>query len=237
MELNTLFETKKFSLEVTMPQQIDYVKAVLKGGADCIKVRCNPNRHMDNIASTVKIGSFAETKPFFEELLDVAGDVPVGVLPGLKDFFMTEEECLEAKKMGFQYFITSARFAPPYLFNTGLPVMIAAAYEDSDEQVLKGIDLCPYVHSIELNIIGRELMGTPLVYEDILRYYAVVKSVSKPVLATAQRVMRPQDVKCFYDVGCKGLMIGGIVFKEFGEVTPELCYRVTSEYREAIEKL
>ena len=81
-------------------------------------------------------------------------------------------------------------------------------------------------------------MGTPLVYEDILRYYAVVKASSKPVIATAQRIMTPQDVKYFYELGCKGLMIGGTIFNgEDGESTPETCYRVTSEFREAIEKL
>ena len=239
MELSTLFETKKFLLEVTMPQQIEYAEAVLKGGADCIKVRCNPDRGMKSIsAPNARLGSFEEEKPFFQELIEMAGDVPVGLLPGLKDFFMTEDECDEAKRMGFKYFVTSARFAPPYLFYSKLPVMIAAGYEDSDDQLLKGIDLCPYVNSIELGIIARELMGTQLVYEDILRYYAVVKSASKPVVATAQRRMTPQDVKCFYELGCKGLMIGGMIFNhEGGEATPESCYRITSEFREAIEKL
>lgn len=236
MELNTLFDTKKFFLEVTMPQQVEYAEAVLKGGADCIKVRCNPNKDTESISG--QIGSFEEEKPFFKELIQLAKDVPVGLLPGLRDFFLTEDECDEAKRMGFKYFVTSARFAPPYLFDSKLPVMIAAAYEDSDDQLLRGINLCPYVNSIELNIIARELMGTPLVYEDILRYYAVVKSTSKPVIGTAQRVMRPQDVKCFYELGCKGLMIGGTIFNdENGECTPEICYRVTSEFREAIDKL
>lgn len=143
--------------------------------------------------------------------------------------------------MGFGYFITSPRFAPPYLFGTKenhLHTMLAVAPEDSDAQVMEGINYCPYVDSVELNIIPRELMGTPLVYEDILRYYQVVHRLEKPVLGTAQRYMRPEDTRCFYELGCKGLMIGGIIFDPElkGEEDPENYYRITSEYLEQISK-
>ena len=73
---------------------------------------------------------------------------------------------------------------------------------------------------------------------------SLVHALGIPVSATGQRVMQPEDVRYFYEAGCKGFMLGVVAFRAAQEaydggdtVTPEICLRVTSEFREAIEKL
>ncbi|MDR1801445.1 MAG: hypothetical protein LBQ95_06375 [Lachnospiraceae bacterium] len=237
MKFKTLLETKKLTLEVTMPQTIEYVEAAIKGGADALKMRVN-KMQMDALSAGVENGTFQERKAFIQEVIDMANGIPVGLVPGGKERFVSEEEVVEMEEMGVDYFVNSYWSVPTYMFESKvLTKVIATTDEDKESEILKGISEDPNVDVVEANFVPPSEFATPLVYGDILRHRAFVKTVKKPVIATAQRVMRPQDVRHFYEAGCKAFMLGIILFNANGDMTPESVMRTVDAFRNEIEKL
>lgn len=245
MKIKQILQTQKFTLEVTMPQSIEFVDAVLKGGAQALKMRCNSGKHESVLHNGLVIGSFQERKDFLREVVQHAGDVPVGLVPGLDTMYVTEAERDEMEQIGIDYFNTDPVFVPGYMFDSQkLDSVLAVTCENMSDLLLKGIALDPKVDIVEGNVAPMSAKGTKLIYEDVLKYRALVDIVKKPVIATGQRVCGPEDLKYFYDAGCKAFMLGVVAFRAAQEqngggdtVTPETCYRLTSEFREAVEKL
>lgn len=245
MKIKKLLEEQKFTLEVTMPQSMEYVDAVLKGGAQALKMRCNCDRPGEALHNGIRIGTFQERKQFLREVVEKAGDVPVGLVPGMETQFVTEAERDEMEQIGIDFFNTEPTFVPAYMFQSKtMNNVLAVTAENMTDRLLRGLALDPKVDIIEGNVVPMKTRGTGLLYGDVLQYAALVDMLKKPVIATGQRIMKPEDVKYFYDVGCKAFMLGVIAFRAAQEkydggdtVTPEICYRVTSEFREAIEKL
>ena len=243
MKIKKLLETQKFTLEVTMPQSMEFVDAVLRGGAQALKMRCN-NPHESALHNGLRIGSFQERKEFLREVVGRAGAVPVGLVPGFAEQYVTEAERNEMEELGIDYFNTEARYAPPYMFEGTLSSVIAVTSENCSDALLRGLRLDGRVDIVEGSVVPMEQKGTRLVYGDILRYRAMTDALQKPVIATGQRLVKPEEVKYFYEAGCKGFMLGVVAFLAAQEeydggrtVTPEICLRVTEQFREAVEKL
>ena len=245
MKIKQILESQNFTLEVTMPQSIEFVDAVLKGGAQALKMRCNSGKHESVLHNGLVIGSFQERKNFLSEVVAHAGDVPVGLVPGLDTMFVTEAERDEMEQIGIDYFNTDPVFVPGYMFESKtMNSVLAVTCENMSDLLLRGLALDPKVDIVEGNMAPMSAKGTTLIYEDILKYRALVDTVKKPVIATGQRICKPEDLKYFRDAGCKAFMLGVVAFRAAQEaygggdtVTPETCYRVTSEFRSAVEKL
>ena len=129
MGIKQLLETQRFTLEVTMPQSIEFVDAVLRGGAQALKMRCN-DPHESAMHNGLRIGSFRERKAFLRETVEHAGSVPVGLVPGFAEQYVTPAERVEMEEMGIDYFNTEARSAPPYMFEGTLSSVIAVTDEN-----------------------------------------------------------------------------------------------------------
>lgn len=245
MKIKQILNSQKFTLEVTMPQDIACVDAVLKGGAQALKMRCNNGEHTSKLHNGLTIGSFQERKAFLAEVVRHAGDVPVGLVPGLDTAYVSEKERDEMEEIGIDYFNTDPSFVPGYMFESKkMASVLAVTCENISELLLRGIALDPKVDIVEGNMVPMQDKGTRFVYADALKYRALAEAVRKPVIATGQRVIRPDDLKYFYDAGCKAFMLGVVAFRAAQEardggnvVTPETCYRLTCEFREAVEKL
>ncbi len=244
MRFKEILATQKFTLEVTMPQSIEFVDAVLKGGAQALKMRCN-NNQQNKLHNGIHIGSFQERKNFLQEVVAHAGEVPVGLVPGnISDMVLTRDEVREVEEMGIDYINTAPDIVPCYLFDAHkLNTVAAVTPENTDPQQLIGINADPHVDIVEGDVVRKQDMGTPLVYQDILKYRALTKQLHQPVIATGQRIVTPDDMRYFYDAGCKCFMLGVVAFQAYqeelggGPLTPETCTRLTEMYREAIEKL
>ncbi len=240
MKFKSLLETRKLTLVVTLPQTMECVQAVLKGGAEALKMRCNYSS-MNALSTGFPNGPFREMKEFFKNVIEMAGEVPVGLVPGDKGSFITEAERVEVEEMGFDYFNIHYRYVPSFMFESKVLTSVVAITHDAyDSIILDGINHSPKVDIVEANFVPREEMGTKLVYGDILRYTSITKRLQKPIIATAQRYIRPGEVKHFYEAGCKALMIGLVNFiaESPNHVpTPEVCLRTIAEFREAIDKL
>lgn len=245
MKIKQILNSQKFTLEVTMPQSIEFVDAVLKGGAQALKMRCNNGDHTSKLHNGLVIGSFAERKTFLRDVVNHAGDVPVGLVPGLDTEYVSEKERDEMEEIGIDYFNTDPCFVPSYMFESKkMDSVLAVTCENMTDLLIQGIALDPKVDIVEGNMVPMKDKGSRFVYHDVLKYRALVEAVRKPVIATGQRVVRPDDLKYFYDAGCKAFMLGVVAFRAAQEaydggdiVTPETCYRLTCEFREAVEKL
>ncbi len=239
MKLKHLLETRKFTLEVTGAHTVECVQAVLKGGAEVLKMRCNVT-HTDELSGVLN-GPFQERKGFLREVIRMAGSVPVGLVPGGKDAFITEAERFEMEEMGFDFFNIHYKFVPGFMFESKvLDSVIAIDYDNYDSMILNGIDCSRKVDVIEASFVPRADFGTRLVYEDILRYTSIVKKLRQPIIATGQRRILPSEVRHFYEAGCKALMIGNVAFiadSPDGKPTPDTYLRTTAAFREAIDKL
>lgn len=245
MKIKQLLDSRKFTLEVTMPQSMEHVQAVLKGGGQALKMRCNNGNHTSKLHNGLVIGSFQERKAFLKQVVECAADVPVGLVPGLDTEYVSEEERDEMEAIGIDYFNTDPAFVPAYMFGSKtMNCVLAVTCENMSDLLLRGIALDPRVDIVEGNVVPMDEKGSKPVYADILKFRAIADIVQKPVIATGQRVIRPEDLRYYADAGCKAFMLGVVAFRAAQQafdgsdiVTPETCYRVTSQFREAVEKL
>ena len=100
MRFVDLMTDRKFVLVVSLPSNnLGLAKAALEGGADAVKVHCN----VWHRASGHTFGTYAENKEFLRDLIALCGDVPVGLVPGTSEAFITEAELRELEEMGLDF--------------------------------------------------------------------------------------------------------------------------------------
>ena len=100
MNFKDLINTRKFMLVVSLPSNdLALARAALEGGADAVKVHCN----VWHRASGHSFGSYEENREFLRQLIGLCGDVPVGLMPGTDQAFITNEERLELEEMGLSF--------------------------------------------------------------------------------------------------------------------------------------
>jgi len=224
-------KANKITLAASPPlQTIEFVKAAIKGGADAVKLHVN----VKHLASGNVFGSLKEEKAFLQEVLEIAGDVLIGLVPGADQGFITEEERFEIEEMGITFFSVYDKHAPPFMMESEILTRMIAIHYDYDDMLLKAINKDPNIDVVEASIMPSSDYGAELAYKDVLRYRYIAESVNQPVLVAAQKCIKPNEVRHIYEAGCKAIMIGT---KVMGEQTPEACLRATAAFREAIEKL
>lgn len=242
MKLKKAFENEKFILEVTMPQTIEFVDAALEGGAQALKLRCNQNG-VGGFSNGVYSGPFQTRKAFLKEAVEHAGDVPVGLVPGIPGNVLTRAECAEAEEIGIDFLNCDPTYMPPYMMDTpNISKVLCYTYENRSPELINWLNEDPKVDVIEVGLLPHSEFGKRLCYHDIMWYRDIVKRFKKPLIATAERHILPEEIKYLYDEGIHSLMIGLSVYYEFlkqegGPLTTDFVKRITAQYREAIEKL
>ena len=104
-----LMDRQKFILVVSLPaNDLELAKAALEGGADAVKVHCN----VWHRASGHTFGTYEENKDFLKDLIRLCGNVPVGLVPGTAEAFITETELQELKEMGLDFISAYSRNLP-----------------------------------------------------------------------------------------------------------------------------
>ena len=115
MQFKNLIEENKFSLVVSLPSNdLALAKAALEGGAQAVKVHCN----VWHRASGHTFGSYAENREFLRQLIQLCGDVPVGLVPGGADAFVTPEERCELEQMGLGFFSSYSHHLPCHMMES-----------------------------------------------------------------------------------------------------------------------
>ena len=185
-------------------------------------------------ASGHTFGSYAENKEFLRKLIELCGDVPVGLVPGGADAFITPEERLELEQMGLGFFSSYSQHLPCHMMESQvLSKMVAIDYTYTSA-TLDAVRRSP-IDVLECSVQPGENYGTDLNYADILRYSDLVEKSGKPCLIPTQRKIKPCEVKHLYQAGCKAVMIGAIVMGK--EPGPEQLKQATAAFREAVEAL
>ena len=231
MQFKEMIRQNKFSLVVSLPSNdLELAKAALEGGAQAVKVHCN----VWHRASGHTFGSYAENKEFLHKLIELCGDVPVGLVPGGADAFITPEERLELEQMGLGFFSSYSQHLPCHMMESQvLSKMVAIDYTYTSA-TLDAVRRSP-IDVLECSVQPGENYGTDLNYADILRYSDLVEKSGKPCLIPTQRKIKPCEVKHLYQAGCKAVMIGAIVMGK--EPGPEQLKQATAAFREAVEAL
>ena len=231
MEFKQMIETNKFSLVVSLPSnKLELAQAALDGGAQAVKVHCN----VWHRASGHTFGTYAENREFLRQLIALCGDVPVGLVPGGADAFISPEERLELEDMGLKFFSSYSQHLPCHMMESKkLTKMVAIdyTYTPSTLDAVRG----SAIDVLECSVQPGENYGTDLNYADILRYSDLAAKSGKPCLIPTQRKIKPCEVKHLYEAGCKAVMIGAIVMGK--ESDAETLKRVTAQFREAVEAL
>lgn len=229
MDFKHLIEDNKFSLVVSLPSNsLEMAKAAIEGGAQAVKVHCN----VWHRASGHTFGTYRDNRSFLKELVNLCGDIPVGLVPGGEDAFVSNEERLELEQMGLKFFSSYSHHLPCYMMeSTVLTKMVAidATYTQNTLDAVRG----SAIDVLECSIQPGENYGTNLCYADILRYKDIAEKVNKPCLIPTQRKIKPSEVRHLYDAGCKAIMVGAIVMGK--EPDAEQVRSVTAAFRDAVE--
>lgn len=231
MSFKKMICDNKFSLLVSLPSNdLELAKAALEGGAMAIKVHCN----VWHRASGHTFGTYEENREFLRELIKLCGDVPVGLMPGTSEAFITEDDRKELEEMGLRYVSAYSHHLPCFMMESEKltnAVAIDFTYSNSTLDAVRSSD----IEVLECSIVRGEEYGTDLTYADILRYSEIVQKSGKPCVVPTQRKIKPGEVKHLYRAGCKALMIGAVVIGQ--EPTPEEIRAVTRGFRDAVDAL
>lgn len=231
MDFKEVVNENRFTLVVSLPENnLELARAALEGGAQAIKVHAN----VWHRASGHTFGTYEENRQFLKELIDLCKDVPVGLVPGGEDAFITREERLEVEQMGLRFFSSYIHHLPCYMMESRVLTKMAAIDDTYDQNTLEavrqsGIDI------LECSIQPGARYGTPLNYADILRYSHISAKAGKPTLIPTQKKICPEEVKHLYEAGCKAVMIGAIVMGK--EPSAEQVKKVTGQFRNAVDRL
>lgn len=211
--LNRLRENA-FTLLVSLPRNdAALAEAALRGGAQGLKVHLN----VEHFASGTRFGTFDEERDELARVLaaaKLAGDVPVGVVPGAAtptaNPFATPEEFEVLASMGMDFFDAYPADAPPWTLKQRHLGRMLAAYEGASMETMKsmeraGMEMC------EASIINHGDYGRALSVLDVERYRELARALNGPVIVPSQKKITPRDLPALRDSGVKGLLIGAIV--------------------------
>lgn len=231
MKFKNMITRNKFSLLVSLPNNdLELAKAALAGGAQAIKVHCN----VWHRASGHTYGPYEENQEFIRELIRLCGDVPVGLMPGTDEAFITDDDRRELEEMGLSYVSAYSHHLPCFMMDSETltnAVAIDLTYSDSTLDAVRSSD----IEVLEASIVPGEHYGRELYYADILRYSEIVRRSGKPVVVPTQKKIKPGEVKYLYQAGCKAIMIGAVVLGQ--DPAPEEVRAVTRAFREAVDAL
>lgn len=199
-------QNQDFTLMVSLPRNdVELAQAAIRGGAQGLKIHLNVHHH----ASGTRFGSFDEERENITRILEVAGDAPVGVVPG-GDPFATVEEFKALAEMGVDFFDAYPGDAPAWsLTQSHLGVMLAA-FETGTMHTMQalqqmGMQMC------EASVVNQSKYGTPLDALDLARYRELFEALHTPIIVPSQKKITPADLPALKRTGVRGLLIGAVV--------------------------
>ncbi len=228
--INMLTENS-FTLVASLPENnLELAKAAIDGGAQAIKVHIN----VWHRASGHTFGSFSENRPFLESLIGLCGHIPVGLVCGGEDAFISEQELRQLEQIGLGFYSSYVNHLPPFMLRTEGITKMVAINDRYTADIVTGLELLG-VDVLEGSIQPGDEYGRPLSTEDLIRYRNLAGLSNLPLLIPTQKIIEPEQVGDLYRVGAKAIMIGAIVMgqKPAADQVRQAC----EKYRNAIERL
>lgn len=187
---------------------IDLAKAALDAGATAIKTHLNAYHR----ATDRTFGTFAQERPFFEELAKLG--CPLLVMAG-QEIVPSEAEMDALYDLGFQGFNVYVDHLQPHLLKSKLRPMPALASTSTPEdlQRIAAIPGC----IIEASIMTFDRYRTAMTEDDLARYKAIVDAVDVPVILPSQLALTPADARRLREIGIAAPLLGAIVTGDTAE--------------------
>ncbi len=118
-----------------------------------------------SVKITMKVLHTIPVGDFFVPILR-NGDIPVGLVPGGPDSFVTKEECAEMEEIGIDYLNCDPVFLSPYMMDSKeLTKVLCVTYENASPNLYQWLDEDPRVDVIEAGFLphsefGRRFLGS-----------------------------------------------------------------------------
>lgn len=181
---------------------LDLAKAALDAGAYALKTHLNAYHR----ATGTTFGSFADERPFFDELAKLG--CPLLVMAG-QETVPTEQEMEALHALGFEGFNVYVDHLQPHLLQSKLRPMPALASTSTSEDIAKIAAIPGCI--IEASIMPFERYRTVMTNADLARYAEIVAAVEVPVIVPSQLALTPDNAIALREVGIAAPLLGAIV--------------------------
>lgn len=207
MKFGKMLQENKFSLVASLPaNSLDMAAGALEGGAQAVKVHVN----VWHRASGHTFGSFQDNRVFLKELVKLCGNVPVGLVPGTDEAFVSRDEMLEMEQLGIDFFSAYVNQLPCYMMESTRLDKMAAIDSSYNQNTLDGL-VGSGIDVLECSIQQGDNYGKPLAFGDVIRYRDISAKSPAPTLVPTQKSISPSDIQHLHAAGCKAVMVGAVV--------------------------
>jgi len=205
-KLSYKLKKNKFSI-ILSPFNSDpkLLNILIKNNINIIKFHINITHPVSNY----KFKSWEEEKENIINILLENPNITVGLVPGHIKEELEEINHIELNTYidFIDIFIDS--FTTYYL---GIPKSIekvVAINRVLNKEELEVLDFLK-ISAVEASIIDKSEYGLKLTLKDILNYSKLVNNSPIPILIPTQKLIEPKDIKILYEIGAKGIVLGGI---------------------------
>jgi hypothetical protein len=181
---------------------LDLARAAVDAGAFGIKFHLNAYHR----ASGTTFGSFAEERPFIEQLAKLGK--PMLVMSG-QEKQPTLDELNALADYGVEGWNIYLKHVQPHLYQSRLKPILALD-ADSGEADIDAVRAVPDA-MVEASIGRFAEYGLPLNDDDLVRFADIVRMSGRPVIAPSQKKFTPADVPRLRSTGIGAILLGVIV--------------------------
>ena len=197
---------------------LDLAKAALDAGAFALKTHLNAYHR----ATGTTFGSFAEERPFFEQLARLG--CPLLVMAG-QEVVPTAAEMDQLADLGFEGFNVYVDHMQPHLLQSCLRPMPALSSTSTPDDIARIAAIPGCI--IEASIMDFARYRTPMTDADLARYAQIAAAVAVPVIVPSQLALTPQDGERLKAAGLAAPLLGAIVTGD----TPESMSEALQAWR------
>jgi len=181
---------------------LDLAKAAIDAGVFGIKFHLNAYHR----ASGTTFGSFAQERPFIEQLAGLGK--PMLVMSG-QETQPTLEELDALADYGVEGWNIYLRHVQPHLYRSRLKAILALSSE-SGQADIDAIRAVPGA-MVEASVGRFEEYGQPLNGADLDRFADIVEATGRPVIAPSQKRFTAADMPRLKAAGIGAVLIGSVV--------------------------
>jgi hypothetical protein len=205
-KLSYKLKKNKFSI-ILSPFNSDpkLLNILIKNNINIIKFHINITHPVSNY----KFKSWEEEKENITNILLENPNITVGLVPGHIKEELEEINYIELNSYVDFIDIFIDSFTTYYL---GIPKgieKVVAINRVLNKEELELLDFLK-ISAVEASIIDKSEYGLKLTLKDILNYSKLANNSPIPILIPTQKLIEPKDIKILYEIGAKGIVLGGI---------------------------
>lgn len=215
-QLSEILKKKEFIIAVSLPKHdITLAKTAMDYGADVIKVHANVHHK----ASGTHFGTWSQEKSIIQKIIQ-AVSIPVGLMAGAEQT-VSAPEMQEAIELGIDFIDIYDFHMPCWMLSVPIGKMIAVGEDFTVDEAQSLEDLG--MDFLEASIIPASQYRTSLTARDITKYQLLVNATKRPVFIPSQKVMEPEHLSLFKEIGIQGVILGTIAL---GDTAAEFARRL-----------